>query len=492
MADKRLVITDMDPTSPDYGAFEAVDPRNATALPIPAFRMGAATPAAGTMAGEGFINTSANTASVWDGNSWVPIVPGSLVVYQTDAAVIADVNQAAGTYATSSQSGNLFVKMAGTGWRQIGVRTYPTATALLADTAAPTGSLGVAIDEETFWVMHGGTWHCHSVRQFATLADLFANWATPQEGARAIETGEGLNYDYSNGFWRPQSIWVKTEAEIQAATDRLEGQLAIASDTGHVYSYHSNQWLSAQVRSYATEQDLLNDSPNNGIIAMAEDNGMVYGRVGGNWRRVNSPTITVSATSPAAPAAGDIQLDPVTGETTIYDGNAWRNISGTPAPVGQISMYPNYSAPAGYMICDGRAVDQNVYPELYAVVGSHVPDLKGQFIRGASSNSDSQGKTKHQDTTRRPRSNLTGTANNAGRHRHFANRDGGSADASWLTGNAYLLSDQYAGGSHVGGTNTLYTNYENDHHHTVTVNGGGDSETAPVHVKLCYIIKARP
>ena len=35
MADKRLVITDMDPTSPDYGAFEAIDPKSATAFPIP-------------------------------------------------------------------------------------------------------------------------------------------------------------------------------------------------------------------------------------------------------------------------------------------------------------------------------------------------------------------------------------------------------------------------------------------------------------------------
>ena len=127
------------------------------------------------------------------------------------------IKQNEGTYATSKASGNLFVKMSGTGWRQIGVRTYPTVAGLLADTAAPSGSLGVAIDEETFWVMHGGSWHCHSIRQFPTLVDLFRNWATPQEGAQAIETDEGLHYTYANGFWRPQSIWVKTEAEIQAS-----------------------------------------------------------------------------------------------------------------------------------------------------------------------------------------------------------------------------------------------------------------------------------
>ena len=101
MADKRLVVTDVDPASPSFGGMEAVDPKSATALPIPAFRMGAVTPAAGTLVGEGFINTSAKTAAVWDGSSWVPIVPGTLVVYDTDAQVIADINMAEGTYATS-------------------------------------------------------------------------------------------------------------------------------------------------------------------------------------------------------------------------------------------------------------------------------------------------------------------------------------------------------------------------------------------------------
>ena len=383
MADKRLVVTDVDPASPDFGGMEAVDPKTATALPIPAFRMGVAMPAAGTLVGEGFIDTSSKTAAVWDGSTWVPIVPGTLVVYDTDALVIADVNQSEGTYATSKQSGNLFVKMAGTGWRQIGVRTYQSITNLLADTAAPDGSLGVALDEETFWIMHGGTWHCESTRPFVDVADMLARWPSPPDGSKAIEASEGLDYTYSQGAWRPQSIWVRAEFDILNSTDRIEGQLAIASNTGHVYSWHSGQWLSSQVRYYPTETALLNDSPTDGIIALAEDNGLVYGRAGGVWKRVNSPSITVAGTAPATPAAGDIYLDNNTGATTIYDGNQWVNISGTPPPVGEIIMYPSYGAPPGFMLCDGRSIDQNVFPQLYALVGSKTPDLRGQFIRGA-------------------------------------------------------------------------------------------------------------
>ena len=416
MADKRLVITDVDPGSPGYGTMEAVDATVATGIAVPSFNMGVVNPPAGTVVGEGFINTVAKTAAVWDGSTWIPIVPGALVVYDTDAEVIADTNQTEGTYATSKASGNLFVKMSGTGWRQIGVRTYPTVAGLLADTAAPDGSLGVAVDEETFWIMHGGTWYCESIRPFTDMADLIARWPTPPNGSKALEMSEGLDYTYAQGAWRPQSIWVKTEAEIQASADRMEGQLAIASDTGHVYSWHAGQWMSSQVRYYTTETDLLNDTPTDGIIAMAEDTGLVFGRTGGSWRRVNSPTITVAGTAPTTPAAGDIYLDNNTGATTIYDGNKWVNISGTPPPVGEIIMYPHYGAPPGFMLCDGRPIDPNVFPKLYALVGSKTPDLRGQFIRGANGSGDTKGLTRHQNTTRLPR-NTFRTAG-AGSHVH--------------------------------------------------------------------------
>ena len=165
MTDKRLVVVDVDQGSSEFGSLEAIDPGSATALPIPAFRMGTAMPPAGTIMGEGFINTTANTAAVWDGSTWIPVVPGALVVYATDADVIADANQSTGTYATSQASGNLFVK-SNIGWRQIGIRTYTDSAALLADASAPEGSLGVSIAEKTFWIMHSNAWHCLSKRPF--------------------------------------------------------------------------------------------------------------------------------------------------------------------------------------------------------------------------------------------------------------------------------------------------------------------------------------
>ena len=387
MADLKFVITDLDPQSADYGTLRACGPGQASGISVPAFRTGAATPAAGTVAGEGFINTTNRSAFVWSGTAWVPIVAGALLLYPSDADVIQDVNQPTGTYATSQTTGNLFVKNP-TGWRQIGVRTYPTAAALLADTAAPEGSLGVAVDEETFWVMHGTVWHCHSRRPVADVAAL-GNWQNPPEGSTAMEQAEELRYHYHSGHWVPESVWIKTEADILANADRLDGQIAVASDTGHMYVWHSGAWLSSQIQHYATEADLLLATPNDGTMAWGDDNGLVYVRFNGNWRRVNEPTVVVGPNQPVNPAVGDLYFSTINLDTTVYDGNVWQPLaasvrvpsvkrlppgtgdlwldrnaavptvnvydgsnwnamSGT--PIGTIIMYPNVTPPPGYLL----------------------------------------------------------------------------------------------------------------------------------------------
>jgi hypothetical protein len=303
---------------------------------------------------------------------------------------------------------------------------------------------------------------------------------------------EELRYHYHSGNWIPESVWIKTEADILASTDRLEGQLAVASDTGHVYVWHSGRWMSSQVQHYATEAALLADNATDGVLAWGDDTGLVYARSAGSWKRVNSPTIAVGATVPATPAAGDIHLDDTNGATTIYDGTKWVNISGTPPPVGEIIMYPSMTPPAGYLLCDGSSVDQNTYPQLHALVGNNLPDLRNQFVRGASSSSDCQGKTKHDDTTRRPRhSSFTGAANPGGQHNHAlgVGFNGGWVDAGAHTPGALASQEKnWVTGSPEAWRSNIVS-VENAHTHSVTITGGGDSETSPVHVRLAYIIR---
>ena len=61
--------------------------------------------------------------------------------------------------------------------------------------------------------------------------------------------------------------------------------------------------------------------------------------------------------------------------------------------VGSIVAYPTYQSPEGFLLCDGSNFDALQYPELYKVLGnvSKLPDLRGQFIRGANNQGNING-----------------------------------------------------------------------------------------------------
>ena len=47
--------------------------------------------------------------------------------------------------------------------------------------------------------------------------------------------------------------------------------------------------------------------------------------------------------------------------------------------------YPSTVVPKGYIAMKGQEITQDQYPKLYALYGSKLPDLRGQFIRGLDS-----------------------------------------------------------------------------------------------------------
>lgn len=49
-------------------------------------------------------------------------------------------------------------------------------------------------------------------------------------------------------------------------------------------------------------------------------------------------------------------------------------------PIGTVVAYAGATAPDGWVLCNGQSTA--AYPALAAVVGSNVPDLRGEFIRG--------------------------------------------------------------------------------------------------------------
>ena len=63
-------------------------------------------------------------------------------------------------------------------------------------------------------------------------------------------------------------------------------------------------------------------------------------------------------------------------------------------PVGTIISWPVATNPEdmdNWLECNGQNISPSVYPELFAVVGSQTPDLRGLFLRGHGGNSAALG-----------------------------------------------------------------------------------------------------
>lgn len=285
---RALVVYESNPGS--NGKMFALDPADATGIPIPAFRSVANVPIAGTLVGEAVLDSSSNQTYVWDGLKWRPIVPPSIVTYNTDTDILIDNVAAPGVYAFSKESGNLFVRYTDGGndvWRQIGARTYPTEAGLLAD-APGDGSVGFAVDT-------------------------------------------GRIFYRVNSTWEAGSFLTDTEANVLAATPR-SGDVAVTTDTGRIYIGDGTAWVGAYVHEYADEATLRAAMPNDGELAVALDTGTAFYRTGGNWLPLNAFSIPSGTSAPLAGTAssGDLFYNTTKKQAMVFNGTTWVNMGSQP------------------------------------------------------------------------------------------------------------------------------------------------------------------
>lgn len=62
----------------------------------------------------------------------------------------------------------------------------------------------------------------------------------------------------------------------------------------------------------------------------------------------------------------------------------------TTIPIGSIAIWPVRKNPVDWhkwLECDNTLIDPTRFPELYALIGTHTPDLRGLFLRGHGGNS---------------------------------------------------------------------------------------------------------
>ena len=290
------------------GRLYGLDPSNATGVPIPSFRPVTAVPPAGSLVGEGVLNTLTNASFIWDGTQWVPLIPPAILTAPTDADVFADNLSAAGTYKFSQESGNLFVRFNQNGanvWRQVGLRIFADPAAMLAAIGMAEGSTCYVMSQNTFWA-------------------------------------------FVNGAWRITSTLVDIEANITSLSPALyQGAVAVANDTGKVFFSDGGQWIGSPFREYPTEADLLAAVPNPGTMAVAIDTGLVYyfsDIVG--WIAVNKNSLPTGATDPAIgnSTLGDLFLNTADGLVKVFNGTAWQVMAVT--QLGQLADVDLRTPPA--------------------------------------------------------------------------------------------------------------------------------------------------
>jgi hypothetical protein len=319
----------------------------------------------------------------------------------------------------------------------------------------PANSIGGSASAVDGALMNPGDW----IQVAETSPGIFAYTHIPGD-LLAKARGDAL---YGLSTWRRGAYEKGTLVVFQGKI--YKAARPIVSTDGNPITVGSG-WnvvaLTAGLRTVATDNDRPPTAPRgdvylvlNSAIAGNKPALYVYDTPSAQWRIIGGG------------AAGSA-MNLSTGKTIVNVG----------VPVGTIIHWPSATLPDGYMLCDGTGFDNTLFPELFSVLGkATLPDLRGQFLRGANGNFDSL--AKHQWTTGMPRNHFaTGTQ---GVHDHHytspATGSGGLKSSDHWANETF----RYPGGARVSAAG--------GHDHTIN---GGDSETAPDHVIVTICIKATP
>ena len=180
-------------------------------------------------------------------------------------------------------------------------------------------------------------------------------------------------------------------------------------------------------------------------------------------------------------------------------------------PVGTVVAFAGDSEPAGWMRCDGRPLSRAAYTFLFSAIGTahgagdgvttfNLPDYRGRFLRGVSTDADAHDPDRNSRYAARPGGNagnkvgslqgsdFAGHDHGGGDHRHKVAITNGAASGY---GQIIVAIE----GSPHDGQNGIP---DNETYHTNTTSSGnivkmqGGNETRPVNASVQYIIKVSP
>lgn len=174
-------------------------------------------------------------------------------------------------------------------------------------------------------------------------------------------------------------------------------------------------------------------------------------------------------------------------------------------PTGSIMAYAGDVIPKGWLLADGSAIpNDDFYSALRAIYGTHLPNLKGMFLRGQGAGTTYTGpnlKSIDLDVVRNHVHAISytgGTTSTNGAHTHGGRHDrGGNVTLTWTNqlntgnnGDERWLIDTWTSAPNSGDADV-----NGNHTHTLSGSGvtatqsGGLTETRPVNYGVNFIIK---
>jgi hypothetical protein len=178
-------------------------------------------------------------------------------------------------------------------------------------------------------------------------------------------------------------------------------------------------------------------------------------------------------------------------------------VSGFPA--GTLVDFAGNIEPAGWFLCDGRAISRTVYANLFTAIGTaygigdgsttfNLPDFRGRFARyndnmstGAGAAGRDTGRVHGSAQTQATAKNGLGGSANSGvnlGHSHIQQIPNGSFGVGGYVGaNAGPIANNSYGNTNI----PVSSSSSLDHGHSLTLSG--DAETRPINLSCNRIIK---
>lgn len=187
-------------------------------------------------------------------------------------------------------------------------------------------------------------------------------------------------------------------------------------------------------------------------------------------------------------------------------------------PVGTIQAFAFNRIPEGWLICDGGVLSINLFPELYAAIGTvfggngesnfAIPDLRGRFIRGwnADGQLDSERTfgSSQEDTIQEHRHSIPSLSTSSqGSHSHRVYYRTYKVGSNFLNNDmpVYEIPSSYSSSHPYGGDPGTSDNGSHSHTTTPNTTGGAEnhsfgivrtgSETRPKNLALLFCIRAK-